>query len=82
MGFVDQATKVEEAIKQVVVPMNATLAYNADFIPMCKDAFAKVKTAPQGLDTLTQMSGQQTGLDFLFSWYPSFDAAHPYKGAL
>ncbi len=81
LGFADQAQKVEDAIRQVVVPMNSTLAYNQDFISMCKDSFTKVKTAPAGLDTLTQMSAQSTPMDFLFGWYPSFTNA-PYKGAL
>lgn len=81
MGFADQAQKVEDAIRQIVVPMNSTLAYNQDFISLCKDGFTKVKTAPAGIETLTQMSGQSTPLDFLFSWYPSF-ANQPYKGAL
>jgi hypothetical protein len=48
---------------------------------LCKDGFTKVKTAPAGIDTLTQLSGQSTPLDFLFGWYPSF-ANLPYKGAL
>jgi hypothetical protein len=80
-GFADQAQRAEDAIRQVVVPMNATLGYNVDFIPMCKDTFFKIKTMPQGIDTLNQLSGQSTPLDFLFTWYPSF-SDHPYKGAL
>jgi len=81
LGFLDQAQKAEEAIKQIIVPLSATLSYNEDFVTVCKESFTKVPTAAQGIASLNQLAQQSTPVDWLFSWYPSF-AAQPYKGAL
>jgi quinol-cytochrome oxidoreductase complex cytochrome b subunit len=82
-GFSAQADTAEAAIRKIVIPMNASLVYNENFTSMCKDVFAKVPTAPAGLKDLTDLATQSTGLDFLFTWVPTFDSTHPhYLGAM
>lgn len=78
----DTANKVETAIRQIVVPMSATLPYNADFIPLCKDTFTKVPTAAQGIATLSEAVKQTGPFDWLFCWWPTFDPAHPHYVSL
>ncbi len=81
--FLQQAEQVEAAITKIVVPMNTSLPYNQDFISMCKVQFAKVPTAGAGINELTGLVQQHTSLDWLFDWWPTFEAAHPhYRGLI
>jgi quinol-cytochrome oxidoreductase complex cytochrome b subunit len=82
-AFSSQADIAEAAIRKIVIPMNSSLIYNENFTSMCKEVFVKVPTAPAGIKDLTDLAHQSTGVDFLFTWVPTFESTHPhYLGAM